>query len=869
MVDKLRLEVLLAAVDKVSGPLKSVAQGSKATAKALGETELALKNLQAQQRALAKFERERESLDGARQQLDMAKAVGANRTVVRQLTADYEKQLGVVKKLQTDMAGRGWGNATVDQRQLADSIARTNSALDAQRQKLAKQRDVEERLHNLREKHSKDMVKLAAWGGAAAGATMAGSKLRSPLTAAVNAFMPAEDAETQLGASLMRADGKIPESMQKMVDLATKLGDKLPGTTKDFIELTQALSQEGLSDQSILGGTAEASAYLAVQLKKVPKEAAAMAAKMQDATRATEAEMMGVLDMVQRGHYAGADADYMLAGFTKMSPVLDITKRKGLDAMNALSPMMVMMNQAGMTDGGSAGNAIRKVFQSSMSEKKLDKANGAIKAAKGGFTLDFSDGKGEFGGIEQMFAQLQKLSKLNTMQRGNVIGALFGDDAETLQVVNTMMTKGIDGYNESLKKLTDQASLQMRVNEQLKTLTNVADAASGSFTNMMKEFGAAIAPELKAVLTWLGGLANRVGTFARENPKFTKAVMLSVAALSALLTVAGTVGIALVAMLGPMHLARFLLARTVLNMAAVRAAASGASPVLGMMGRAWAFVSGGVGRLLPMLLRFAGPIGWLILAGTLIYKYWEPLSAFFSGFGAGLMDGLAPAIASFRGVIAPLMPMLGVLGGYLQRAWKWFMDLFTPVSMTTAEMGKLSNIGQLFGAIFGGILTSLVTLPMRFFELGANIVQGIANGITSRIQAVRDSISMAAGDAVDWFKEKLGIRSPSRVFMELGGYVREGAAQGISGGAGMVRNAALGMAAGSMVAMSPVMAGQGMGPGGVGGAGGVGGGAAISIVINAAPGMDPQAVAKAVAAELDRRERDKASRKLSTLGDID
>ena len=56
MVDKLRLEILLAAVDKVTGPLKAIAAGSQTTAKALGQTEAALKSLQAQQKNLAKFD---------------------------------------------------------------------------------------------------------------------------------------------------------------------------------------------------------------------------------------------------------------------------------------------------------------------------------------------------------------------------------------------------------------------------------------------------------------------------------------------------------------------------------------------------------------------------------------------------------------------------------------------------------------------------------------------------------------------------------------------------------------------------------------------------------------------------------------------
>ena len=175
----------------------------------------------------------------------------------------------------------------------------------------------------------------------------------------------------------------------------------------------------------------------------------------------------------------------------------------------------------------------------------------------------------------------------------------------------------------------------------------------------------------------------------------------------------------------------------------------------------------------------------------------------------------------------------------------------------------------------------IMALPKQFYDVGANIMQGLVDGITGRLAAVRDSITGAADQAVSWFKEKLGIQSPSRVFMQLGGYVSEGAAAGISGGAGMVRNAALAMAAGSVVAMSPALAAPSMVGGGAGaGAGGGIGGLAVSaaggggspiynITINAAPGMDAQALAKAVSAELDRRERASAGRRQSVLGDND
>ena len=63
-----------------------------------------------------------------------------------------------------------------------------------------------------------------------------------------------------------------------------------------------------------------------------------------------------------------------------------------------------------------------------------------------------------------------------------------------------------------------------------------------------------------------------------------------------------------------------------------------------------------------------------------------------------------------------------------------------------------------------------------------------------------------------------------------------------------------------------------MGPlgGGLAAAGAGGGGAApITITIHAAPGQDPQAIARAVAAELDRRQRRNGERVRSQLSDID
>jgi phage-related minor tail protein len=127
-----------------------------------------------------------------------------------------------------------------------------------------------------------------------------------------------------------------------------------------------------------------------------------------------------------------------------------------------------------------------------------------------------------------------------------------------------------------------------------------------------------------------------------------------------------------------------------------------------------------VGRMMLM-----NPIGLAITAiavgAFLIYRYWEPIKDFFGG----LWDGIRATFST---------------------AATWFG-----------------------------------TLPATFAGFGSNIVSGLINGITGGLGAVKDAIVNVASSTVAWFKEKLGIHSPSRVFGELGGFISQGAAIGMEG----------------------------------------------------------------------------------------
>ena len=172
------------------------------------------------------------------------------------------------------------------------------------------------------------------------------------------------------------------------------------------------------------------------------------------------------------------------------------------------------------------------------------------------------------------------------------------------------------------------------------------------------------------------------------------------------------------------------------------------------------------------------------------------------------------------------------------------------------------------------------------------MIDGLISGVTAKLTALKDTVVGAATSVGQWFKETLGIASPSRVFMEYGGWVSEGAALGIQKGQGLAAAAAVGLAgvtaapmaaAGTdalaaaqampITAPAPLMApsGSALGRGNAAGAGAPMAAASgpITITINAAPGMDPKDIARAVAAELDKRERANKSRVLSQLSDTE
>ncbi|WP_208645228.1 phage tail tape measure protein [Paraburkholderia terricola] len=770
----LKLRVLFDMVDGATKPLRNILNGNKGLAKSLKESREELNKLQRTQKDVAAFREMRVGLNGTKRDMqgaqsrvaELARTIGstdsptkqmvaeferAKRTAA-QLTAEHEKQADKVRALRDRLAGAGIDTRNLSQheRDLRSSMAATIGVMTTQQNKLADLTTRTKRLAEAREKMNKTKELAGSMAGTGAKMMAGGAVVGAATFLPIAAYAQAEEAATQLSSAMMRAGGVVPPEFEKINTLAMKLGDRLPGTTADFQNMMTMLVRQGIQPETILGGMGEATAYLAVQLKKTPEAAAEFTAKLQDATRTTEKDMLSLTDVIQKTFMLGVDDNNMLEAFSKLGPAMDTIKQKGLEGAKVLAPLLVMADQSNLI-GGSAGNAFRKVFQLGMDGKKVAKANKTLAPAR---RLDFTNGKGEFGGLDKMFAELAKLKGLDTQKLLAVQKEIFGDDSETLQAVSLMIEKGKAGYDEVRAKMAAQASMQERVNKQLGTLKNLWDAATGTFTNALVAFGASIAPEMKGVVRWLGDMAQGLGEWARDNPKLANGLMKVAAGVALLLTAGGALVVMLAGVLGPLAIVKF-------SMTALGMQGGILARVLGLGATAWrVFASAAMFAGRAMLMN---PIGLAITAiaaaALAIYVYWEPIKAFFGGLWAQIQQAFADGISGIGALIVNWSPL------------------------------------GLFYQAFAGVLSWFgIDMPAKFSEFGSNLIAGLVNGITSGLGAVQAAITNVASSTVGWFKEKLGIHSPSRVFGELGGFITQGAALGMEGEQGRIAKAAVGLA---------------------------------------------------------------------------
>lgn len=260
------------------------------------------------------------------------------------------------------------------------------------------------------------------------------------------------------------------------------------------------------------------------------------------------------------------------------------------------------------------------------------------------------------------------------------------------------------------------------------------------------------------------------------------------------------------------------------------------------------------GRVLDSL--DGGTLGQMMGGIQSIFETMMPIAM---GFWDGLSSGVGEAVTAVRAIMSALPGTSGMtldLVGIAKALGTAFAFVAVGIGSVVAIIGGLVagislvifGIGAAAVDLVGWLAESLAHLVAWASEgagVAKDFIAGLVGGIVSGAVSVVDAMKNMGKSAIDAVKETFRIKSPSRVMMEVGGYVAEGFTQGVDAGAPDASAAVAGI-------VSPTALGS-LGAGASAGAGfSVGG---ITVNVNGSVGGDAEGVAAAVREEIEEAMR--------------
>ncbi|MFM0699538.1 hypothetical protein [Paraburkholderia sediminicola] len=1002
MDNALKLRVMFDMIDGFTKPLKNMLAGNKGLASSLKDTRRELAEMGKTQKNVAAFremhaglsetstkltaarKRVKEMADSLRafgppsQQMtaDLAKA----RQAASQLHAEQKKQTAGLQEMRERLAGAGIDTRNLSQheRELRTNIAATTATMNAQMGKLDAISQRERKLAAARSQ-------MQAMQGVAAGMAVGGYAARSTGMHMLGDMRESLDESKKYEIEVMRirALGLGDHASEDAAKYARAMKVYGTSTTDNVTMMRDALtifadehhaqmvmptlSKMKFANEAMFGAEdAHANEEKFMNMLKVIE---LRGGTKDEATFKDEANMVQKVLTATGGRVGGDE----WRNFIQTGGVAAKQMRK--DAFYyQMEPLIQEMG----------GHAVGTGLMSAYSNVYQGKTT--VKAAKQMMALDLLDkNKVEYnkiGMIKQIKpgalagGDMLKASPLEWMEKvllpklaakgitdpdkvKDTIATIFTNRTAANLFTTMYMQKDQIHKNERLNAGADGIDEANAKGQQLTHGREIA--ALAKLRDLKLEIGEKISPLYNAGLQATAAATDKVVGFMKEHSTAARVILVTLAALAALLVVVGTMTIALAGVLGPLAIVKF-------SMKALGMEGGLLTRALGAGATAWrsfgsaAMFAGRAMLTTPIGLVIAAIVAAVAVAALVIRKYWEPIKAFLGGMFSGLISGLAPlgaalgaAFGALGAIGAALKPVFAPVIDLFAGLWNWFSQLLEPVRSTGAELSAAAGYGRTFGEVLGGALRFVFMplellakgiallprviesfladattafsgglagigalilnwsplgvfyqafagvlswfgfeLPAKFSEFGANILSGLVNGIASGLGAVKDAITGVADSTVGWFKEKLGIHSPSRVFGELGGFIGQGAAIGMESEQGRVAKAAIGLATiaatsfgmpslanGAAIAQAaavPIVRATvpidtrpplGTAPAGASAAGNSAPAAFGPITINIYPpaGMDTAEVGRMVRAELERAQRTQQARTASRLSD--
>ncbi|EOW2954114.1 phage tail tape measure protein [Escherichia coli] len=717
MSNNLRLEVLLKAVDQATRPLKSIQTASKTLSGDIRYTQKGLRDLNGQAakidgfrktsaqlavtgQSLEKAKREAEALatqfkNTERPTRAQAQVLESAKRAAEGLQVKYNSLTESVKRQQRELgaAGINTRNLANDERGLKTRISETTAQLNRQREALAKVSAQQAHLNRVKERYKSG--KELAGNMAAAGAAVVGIATAGTM-AGVKLLMPGYDfaqKNSELQA-VLGVDKQSPE-MQALRKQARQLGDNSAASADDAAAAQIIVAKSGADKDGIVAQT-PAILNMSLANKKTMEENAALLIGTKSAFGLADDKASHIADVISMAiNKTQASFEGLNDSLTYVGPV---AKDAGV-SLEETAAMLGALHDAKII-GSMAGTGSRAVL--SRLQAPTGKAYDAIKE----LGVKTMDKKGNTRPIFTILKEIQasfKRNNLGTGQKAEYMKTIFGEEASS--AASVLMAAAASGKLDELTKIIKDSD--GKTEELVKVMQDNLGGDFKEFQSAYEAVGTDLYDQQDSSLRQLTQTATRyvlkLDDWIKDNKELAETIGIIAGGALALIGIIG--GIGLVAW------------PVVMGINAIIAAA-------GVLGTVFTVVGSAIATALGAITWPIVAVGAAIVAGALlIRKYWEPISAFFSGVIEGIMSAFAPVGEMF----APLAPIFDGLGEKLRGVWQWFKDLIAPVKATQETLDSCKNVG----VIFGQALASALMAPLNVFN------------------------KLRSG--VDWLLEKLGI----------------------------------------------------------------------------------------------------------------
>lgn len=853
MASNLDLSATLKLIDDISGPLRGIESQVSRSVDAFNDARSAVKKLEATQNRISSFkDMSREltetsgKLDTARQRMNSLRQQiestdnpsqtlinrfnAASRSVDR-LGRNVNDQTQTLAQLRRRLESAGVSTSDLGRHQsrLADQIAEANRRLDQQRERMNRVRRAQQQSQQMGDMRNKAMG-LAAGGAAATyGAAMF---LGPGLELEVNL------SEVQ---ALTRLDKNSPQ-FKALAEQARILGATTQFTSADAASGQAFLAMAGFTPEAVRAAM-PGMLDLALAGKIDLPATADIASNILSGMSLDPTKDMGKVGDVLSAAFTRANLNISMLGETMKYAAPGAS---GLNvSLEELAGMAGKLGDAGI-QGSEGGTALRAIMS-----RLADSGGPAAKAMKQ-LGIQTLDAKGNLRPIPKLLEEIaEKTKNMGTGDKNTILSEISGANAS-----NSMLKLVEYAGNGELQQLIKD--LQGSDGELANLSKTMGDNTLGDFkamTSAVDGFRTAIFDANSGALRdFLQGLttgAQKMTEWAKANPELvaTLGKIFGILAIGAI--VIGSFGAILLTILGPMALLRASFA-TLGGLSGILGTLMGPLKMLwslfGFVGQAVVSAVALIGKSLMFMLSIVKTVGaammanpiliaitLLAVAAYLIYRNWGPIKEFF--------------IALWSTITASV-----------SAAWEWIKSIFSTGIQALNTFLSNFNPVSLFMSAFAAVWSYLSGLGATFYTYGANMLDGLKNGIMSKANAVVEGIKGVAGRVKGAFTGLLGIRSPSRVFTDYGDYMMQGLNNGLLANNSPV-DAMLKTSNSLRAAMDtseirfdnrkPIMASAMMG--------GVTGQSQPTIVnhftINAQPGQSEQQIAQLVAQEVAKTQR--------------